>query len=629
MLLMSILFTLLHAVQAVYLSTLVGPIQTIPGPPSTILSSIKTYDTDTGLVTTSTGYLGDPVSAVYPCLISTVVSEAPVATSLDSSAIYTICSAVQDRNPVKVLASGSILGAPVYQLLGVTTQFESTTVQRLATDNGTNFYILTRTEPGNSTVWWIRQGGDLTVIQNGTEDGWAVQSIQVSQGSLMGIGNRITNPLSRQVLWWGGRSLPTVQQAPQPYPGLLASNGNNLLGFTFSDPSTLWIVNGASAAGGSSMIMMYLYNKQTMTWTIGGYYMFNATQPTPNTVFIGGRAPISRFHGVTGNALVEYSIPPGGGSGTAYSALGARVLMSADRTTVFRGLAVSAWTPVPSPSTMATVTASPSASASLTMSVSASPSVERVVATATASASATASTTALSRYYISAQETYSASPTRSSDWSSTPHVSMSASASAKPTRSVGYSESNTASPTPTPSQTGSPTATLSQGASPSTTSTASLSPTPSSTSSFLNNTEAGIAAASDPDYGLKVGFGVAVPLLLVGVSGFVLFSLFKSGKLFTMFKPQPKYMRHGYGAKAPRAPMAKHPVMSQNPLASQTIQMNFNTKALDSIRKGQFSVRALEANQEVSQLEKPQTIVKTRVSFPQMQASMRSLGTSV
>ena len=617
----SILFTLLASVQAVYLSTLVGPIQTMPGPPTMAVSQMTTLDLDTMNVTTSFGYVGDPTSNPSQCQISNLMAEAPITTGQVDTNLYTVCSTTSaDGLPMKTLAAGSLLGGRSYQVLGSTAAFESAVIQRLATDNGTNFYLLTRAEPGNSTIWWIRTGGDLTVIQNGTEDGWVVQHIQITQGSLMGIANRFGNPTAKSVVWWGGRGLPVSPQPPQPYPGLFASNGNNLLGFTFSDPNTIWLVSGAAAAGGSPMLMMYIYNKQTLAWTIGGYYMFNATQPAPSVITMGGRPPITKFHGVTVNALVEYTIPPaggGGGSGTVSSTLGARILLNADRASTFRGLAVSQWTPIPTPSASTTMSATASASATAT-----------ATATVTASSSATTTSTA------TPTSTSTATSTRSAVFYATSFPTFSAlvSPSAAPSSTSLASQSSTESMTSTPTRTPTPTSSISTGASPSVTPSAEPTPstspsptmtvTPSSTPSFVNNTNAAAAISTGPDNeGLKLGFGIAVPLLIVGASGFALFTLFKSGKLMTMFKSTPKYFKHGYGkqtynsARAPRVPMQNHPVLRQNPLNPTSTQMSYNTKILDQMRSQKASMRQLVENQSVMMENGARTIIKTRVSF--------------
>lgn len=652
----SVLLAIVASVQAVYLSTLVGPMQSSPG--ATLgLSSIKTLDLDTNNVSTSYGFLGDAsVGGGSLCQLSSISNEAPITTSSVSSNVFTVCSSVDsNNNPVKVLASGSVLGSSSYTVLGSTNAFEPALVQRITTDNGTNFYILTRAEPGNSTVWWIRQGSDLTVIQNGTEDGWVIQHIEVNQGSLMGIGNRFTNPNSRNVIWWGGRGLPTWPAPPQPYPGLLASNGNNLLAFAFSDPNTLWLVSGAAAAGGSPMLMMYIYNRQTLAWTIGGYYMFNATQPAPSGIYLGGRPPITKFLGVSMNAIMEYSIPPASGGGTMSSTLTSRPLLGADRGTSFRGLAVSFWTPIPTPS------AAPSPTSTLSVSATASVSA---LPTETVSQSTTATRTPV--IYGSAFPTFSAAPTYSAQpsaaststakatdsitGSSTPTPSQTPTLSVGASPSITPSRTSSASPTPTLSasstQTPTPTSSISIGLSPSQTATTTPSASPSSTATFVNATGAAMAASGTDAEALKLGFGIAVPLLIVGAAGIALFSLFKSGKLMIMLKTTPKYFKHGYGkmsynsARAPRvpniprAPMQGHPVLRANPLNPPTTQMSYNSKILDQMRSQKVSVRQLVENQTVMMENGARTIIKTRVSFAPSLSSAAlpvspSVGTSV
>lgn len=145
---------------------------------------------------------------------------------------------------------------------------------------------------------------------------------------------------------------------------------------------------------------------------------------------------------------------------------------------------------------------------------------------------------------------------------------------------------------------------------------------------------AGVSDAED----LKLGFGIAVPLLIIGASGFVLFTLFKSGKLMTMFKSTPKYFKHGYGkqtynsARAPRVPMQGHPVLRTNPLTPPNTQMSYNTKILDQMRSQKASMRQLVENQSVMVENGARTIIKTRVSFAPSLSSAQlpvSPGTSV
>jgi hypothetical protein len=605
------IFAFLTTVEAVYLSTLVAPMQSSPG--TTLgMSSIKTLDLDSLNVTTSIGILGEvTIGGSSFCQLSSNPSESPITTSSITSTIYTVCSSFDPaRLQIKVLASGSVLGSSSYDILGSTASFGSAVVQRLTTDNGTNFYILTRTEPGNSTVWWIPQGGDLTVIQNGTEDGWNIQSIEIIQGSLMGIGNRVGNPFSRSIIWWGGRGLPRGLQPPQPYPGLLASNGNNLIAFAFSDPSTLWVVSGASAAGGSPILMMYLYNRQTLTWTIGGYYLFNATQPAPTAIFIGGKPPITRFLGVAPSAILEYSIPPSGGGGSYTTTIQSRPLLSADRGTSFRGLAVSSWSPPPSPSLSATSSGS-------------------ATATATSSSSASATSTATQSAYVTntAFATFSAPPTQSS-YASAASTST-ATPSPTPTLSLGLSP--TSSPTITVTSSPTPTESRNLGSSPSDTPTQSSTPTPSSTPSstptFQNATGGAAAAIGTNVEDLKVGFGVGVPIVFLIVGIIALYMLFKSGKLLTMWKPKPNYFRHGYGGRAPRVPMKQHPILRENPLQASNVKMNYNSKLLEQMRSQKFTTQQLQETQTVMTESGDRTVIKTKIRFSPQLSTLHLPGT--
>lgn len=131
-----------------------------------------------------------------------------------------------------------------------------------------------------------------------------------------------------------------------------------------------------------------------------------------------------------------------------------------------------------------------------------------------------------------------------------------------------------------------------------------------------------MAAGGRDTEGLKLGFGIAVPLLIIGISGFILFSLFKSGKLMIMFKSTPKYFKHGYGkqtyssARAPRVPMQGHPALRMNPLNPPAVQMNYNSKILEQMRTQKKNYVKQETQQDTIMIENgARTIIKTRVVF--------------
>ncbi len=362
--------------------------------------------------------------------------------------------------------------------------------------------------------------------------------------------------------------------------------------------------------------------------------MFNATQPAPSQVYLGGRPPISRFIGVAPSAILEYTLPPAGGGGTTSGVIQSRALLTAERGSAFRGLAVSQWTPVPTPSATSSATATASSSATATSSSSAS-------ATSSASASATSTATMSAEPSQTVTRSVTASRTPAIYNSGLPTFSAAPTSSAQPsadsTSTARSTESASSTLTPTPSATSS----LSVGASPSQTATVTPTASPSSTTSFVNATGgAAMAAGGTDNEGLKVGFGIAVPLLILGVSGFVLFSLFKSGKLMIMLKSTPKYFKHGYGkqtynsARAPRVPMNGHPALRMNPLTPPNTQMSYNTKILDQMRSQKASMRQLVENQSVMVENGARTIIKTRVSFAPSLSTAKlpvspSVGTSV
>jgi hypothetical protein len=581
-----LLLSIFASVQAVYLSTLVGPLQTMPGPPSYSLSILRTFDTDTGLFATSTGYIGSAGSG-SSCLVSNIGAEQPLAGSLQSPSIFTLCSATQDATSVKLLAYGSVVGTRTYTSLGSTSVFDTSVVQRLTTDNGNNFYILTRFPSGNTTVWWLTKGGDLTVIQDTFQDGWIIQHIQISQGALMAIGNTILTPFARNLLWWGN-TLPTRLQIPVPYPGLLVSNGNGFVGFVFSDATTLWLLtNSAGSTGSSSMLTSYIYNRQSLVWAISGYYMFNTTQPSPNTLVMLGSPLLTKFYGITPNSLMEYSIGIPSGGAIRNTILTGRILMTADRNTGFRGLTVSTWT---QPTQTQTMTRTATATASPTSSSSASSSASATQSTIPSVSSSVSATTTGTHSSVVSSTTF---PTFSAVYSPTSAPSVSYEGSLTPT-SLGVTQS--VSPIPT------------------------ISPSPTSTFSLTNSSNAA-AVSTGPDIeDLKLGFGIAVPLLVLGASFIGIFMLFKSGKLFTMFKSKPNYFKHGYGkqtsARAPRIPMENHPAFRANPLAPMSTQMTHNLKVLDQMRAQKKAYVKQETEETTVTIENGvRTIIKTRVSF--------------
>lgn len=563
---MSTTFLLFVDVLALYLSTLMGPAPVgSPGFVAPVVSQVYTFNVETENSTFSTGFLSADASMSTPCTLTQNSVEAPLQVGgLDSLDLYTVCSTSPQTS---VLAKTSLLGSQTYTPLGYTSLFQNTTVSRLATDNGTNFYFLSRREGGNSSVWYTSTGRDIVSISDTQEDGWQLQHLALLGGQLFAIGNQLGNS-ARSILFWG-RMPPVGKQPPQRYPGL-AGNGPTLQTFAFSDPNTLWAVNGPSAAGGAGQLLLYIYNRQTLAWTVGAYYMFNTSFPVPTALFLGARPPIVKFHGVAPTQLMEFTIPIPTTGGSVSSALITRTLATAERGKQFRGLVASNWVfPSPSPSATWSTTATSSASSSGSSS-----------STTTASNSATTTSSSSSSLSPVSTESMSSSPTAISK---------------------GYSMSSSITPSKTSTSTSSPTATLSLGSSVSRTTSSSPSPTPTLTptpTSTKSNTTVpdspAAAAASGLTEGEKLSLGFGLTALIATVAGcVVLYGCYKSGKLFTLFLKKPpttsKKPRHSSGQARNR------------PRKLAPVQLNINPAHLAKLNETRVSMRVAEEQTQIAE----------------------------
>lgn len=561
---MSTVFVLVTDVLALYLSTLVGPAPVgSPGGIVPAISQIFTFNVESENSTTSTGFLSADASYSTPCTLSQSGLEAPLSNGgPESLDLYTVCTASYGgQTKTSILGKTSLLGSQTYTPLGYTNLFENSTVSRLATDNGTNYYMLSRKEGGNSSLWYASAGRDMISISDTQDDGWQLQHITLLGGQLFAIGNQLWNP-SRSILFWG-RLPPSSKQPPQRYPGL-ATNSPTILTFAFSDPNTLWMVNGPSAAGGAGQLMLYIYNKQTLTWTIGGYYMFNASFPTPTALFLGARPPIVKFHGVATTQLMEFTIPIPTTGGTVSSALITRTLATAEPGKQFRGLVASNWI-APSPSPSATWSSTATASASMSYSTTRSS-----TASSTISSTATLSAAPIA-FTASTSPTPTATPTLPSVSSST---TASATSTSTPTLTTSRSVGTSASSTPTPT----------------------YSPTPTATRS--NNTVPDSpAAAAVPGLteGEKIGLGFGLTGLVGAVIGCVLlYGCYKSGKLFTLFLKKPTAQKsqrtHISSGRARSLPRSLAPV-----------QLNINPAHLAKLNETRMSMRVAEEQTQITE----------------------------
>jgi hypothetical protein len=160
---MSTAFLLVVDALALYLSTLVGPSPTgSPGGLVTGVSQVYTFHVESENSTVSNGFLSADVSYSSPCTLSQNSLEAPLSNGGSESAdIYTMCTAPYgSQTKTSILAKTSLLGSQTYTPLGYTNLFENSTVSCLATDNGTNFYMLSRKEGGSSSLWYATAGRD-------------------------------------------------------------------------------------------------------------------------------------------------------------------------------------------------------------------------------------------------------------------------------------------------------------------------------------------------------------------------------------------------------------------------------------------------------------------------------------
>lgn len=548
---------------ALYLSTLVGPAP-IGSPGSLVpsVSEIMTFDTVSENVSQSYGWLSTDASNRVPCSLSTSPLEAPLTGVGDTLDLYTVCS---DSSSSSILSKTSLLGSNTYTPLGSTTIFQNTTVSHLATDNGTNFYILSRTEGGNSTVWLASSGTNAVVVSDTRDDGWQLQHLTVLGGQLFGIGNQLGN-LQRMLISWG-RVLPIARQPPQRYPGLPGNLGPTLSTFTFSDSNTLWIVSGGQ-------LLLYIYNKQTFAWTVGGYYMFNTTFSVPSAVLMGSRPPVVKFHGVSATQLMEFTIPIPTAGGTSTSALITKVLRSAEPGKSFRGLSISNWI-LPSPTTTPTLSSSSTASVSSTATASAT-----MTSMATVTATSTASTTQIS--VLGMSMTSSTTPTATP---TLPSLSSSSTPSFTPTptttRSFGASASSTPTQSHTPSYSPTPSSTPS--------------PTPSRSNGTSPEPPAAAATGGALTEGEKIGLGFGLTALVGLLVGCVtLYVCYKSGKLFTLFlkKPRTSYptRTHPSSGRARSIPRSLAPV-----------QLNINPAHIAKLNETRMSMRIAEEQTQVTE----------------------------
>lgn len=548
---------------ALYLSTLVGPAPVgSPGGLVLSVSEIMTFDTVSENITQSYGWLSADASGRTPCSLSTSPLETPLTGVGDTLDLYTVCS---DRSSSSVLSKTSLLGSNTYTPLGSTIIFQNTTVSRLATDNGTNFYILSRTEGGNSTVWLASSGTNAVVVSDTRDDGWQLQHLTVLGGQLFGIGNQLGN-LQRTLVSWG-RVLPLARQPPQRYPGLPGNLGATLSTFAFSDPNTLWIVS-------AGQLLLYIYNKQTFTWTVGGYYMFNTTFTVPSAILMGSRPPVVKFHGVSPTQLMEFTIPIPTAGGTSTSALITKVLRSAERGKSFRGLSISNWV-LPSPTTTPTLSSSSTASVSSTATAYAT-----MTSTSTVTATSTASTTQISVLDMSmtSSTTPTATPTLSSlSSSSTP----SSTPTPTTTRSFGASASSTPTQSFTPSYSPTPSSTPS--------------PTPSRSNGTSPEPPAAAATGNALTEGEKIGLGFGLTGLIGLLVGCVtLYVCYKSGKLFTLFLKKPTAIR----------PSRTHPSSGRArsiPRSLAPVQLNINPAHIAKLNETRMSMRLAEEQTQVTE----------------------------
>jgi hypothetical protein len=554
---------------ALYLSTLVGPAPVgSPGGLVPSVSEIMTFDTVSENVTQSYGWLSTDASVRTSCSLSTSPLEAPLTGVGDTLDLYTVCS---DRSSSSILSKTSLLGSNTYTPLGSTTIFQNTTVSRLATDNGTNFYILSRIEGGNSTVWLVSSGTNAVVVSDTRDDGWQLQHLTVLGGQLFGIGNQLGN-LQRTLVSWG-RVLPIARQPPQRYPGLSGNLGPTLSTFAFSDPNTLWIVSGGQ-------LLLYIYNKQTFAWTVGGYYMFNTTFTVPSAILMGSRPPVVKFHGVSATQLMEFTFPIPTAGGTSTSALITKVLRSSERGKSFRGLSISNWV-LPSPTTTPTLSSSSTASVSSTATASATmTSTATVTATSTASATMTSMATVIATSTASATMTSMATVTATSTASTTQISVLGLSMTSSTTHIAtpilpSLSSSSTPSHSPTPSSTPSPTPSRSNGTSPEP-------PAAAATGNALTDGE-------------KIGLGFGLTGLVGLLVGCVtLYGCYKSGKLFTLFlkKPRTSYPTHTHPSSGPARSI---------PRSLAPVQLNINPAHIAKLNETRMSMRIAEEQTQVTE----------------------------
>ena len=548
---------------ALYLSTLVGPAPVgSPGGLVLSVSEIITFDTVSENITQSYGWLSADASGRTPCSLSTSPLEAPLTGVGDTFDLYTVCS---DRSSSSVLSKTSLLGSNTYTPLGSTIIFQNTTVSRLATDNGTNFYILSRTEGENSTVWLASSGTNAVVVSDTRDDGWQLQHLTVLGGQLFGIGNQLGN-LQRTLVSWG-RVLPLARQPPQRYPGLPGNLGATLSTFAFSDPNTLWIVS-------AGQLLLYIYNKQTFTWTVGRYYMFNTTFTVPSAILMGSRPPVVKFHGVSPTQLMEFTIPIPTAGGTSTSALITKVLRSAERGKSFRGLSISNWV-LPSPTTTPTLSSSSTASVSSIATAYAT-----MTSTSTVTATSTASTTQIS--VLDMSMTSSTTPTATPTLSS---LSSSSTPSSTPTPTTTRSFGASASSTPTQSFTPSYSPTLSS----------TPSPTPSRSNGTSPEPPAAAATGNVLTEGEKIGLGFGLTGLIGLLVGCVtLYVCYKSGKLFTLFLKKPTAIR----------PSRTHPSSGRArsiPRSLAPVQLNINPAHIAKLNETRMSMRLAEEQTQVTE----------------------------
>ena len=561
MLRMSSLFLLFLDAAALYLSTLIGPSGN-SGVLVPTLSQILTYNTDTRNTTLNVGFIPSPSnpSTLIPCTLTTNPIEAPLTILPSDAMLYTMCSSAVSSQ-TSYLVRAPIQGSKTYFPIGYTSSISNSIVSRLVTTTQNEMYILTRQPSGNSSVWYLAPGQPLLLITSTQDDGWQINHLTLQNGQLYASGTLVWSTFSSILTW--GRGLPSSKQSPQRVQ-VGASSYAAIVTFTFSNPETLWIIQGSSAAGSPSLLQTFTYNRQTFSWILDSYSFFNTSQPVPTILSIDANS--LEVYGVTPQVIVNYIVPiPTIGGGSSF--LTARTLVQAPRGSGFRGLSLSVWQ-VPTQSLTTTATHSSTATQSSSSSATASAS-STASASTSASASATSSTSASAT--ASVTRVLTQSPLQSIQESKTNSPTESALPNPSPSVSIYPTSVNLVSSTNSPSSTHSPSTTNSTA--------------PDSPAAIANQ---GLTEGEK----LGLGFGLTGLLgLLIGCV--VIYGCYKSGKLFTLFLKKP-------------SSRSAHPRISSGqardrPRSLAPVQLNINPAHLAKLNEIRVSMRIAEEKTQITE----------------------------